>query len=212
MVVFLLELLKENTDDQSKIEELDRILNRPNINQDLVENEMKMELGYREKDFTEKIDVINRLNIPCESKKERLEKLLNKFTVSTNKLLYRIRSNQMDNIQNSNLLNMFSGIVIVWDNAKAHIAHHVRDIMDFLGVRISPLPVRCPDYNPIEYPWGDSKRETAKEPIDDENDLKNFFEEQFYTQTEKNNYSDYWFKLIHEKRKFYADKIKTSTI
>ena len=45
----------------------------------------------------------------------RLEKLLNKFTVSSNKLLYRLRTNQMDNITSSNLFNKFNDIVIVWD-------------------------------------------------------------------------------------------------
>ena len=65
-----------------------------------------------------------------------------------------------------------------------------------------PLPVRCPNYNPIEYTWRDTKRETAKEPIDDENELKNFFEQEFYTLTEENNYSDYWFNLITEKKVF----------
>jgi len=73
-------------------------------------------------DSLKKIDAINKLNIPCESKKERLEKLLNKFTVSSNKLLYRLRTNQMNNITSSNLFNKFNDIVIVWDNAKAHIA------------------------------------------------------------------------------------------
>jgi hypothetical protein len=212
MIIFLLELLKENTSDQSKIDELDSILSMNIVDSDFVEGEMKMELGYKEKDFTEKVDSINKLNISCESKKERLEKLLNRFTVSSNKLLYRLRSNQMDVISGSGLFKMFCDVVIVWDNAKAHIAHHVKDIMSFLGVRIVPLPVRCPNYNPIEYPWSDAKRETAKEPIDDENELKLFFKEQFCTLTEKNNYADYWFNLINEKREYYSDKLEIPAI
>ena len=67
-----------------------------------VENEMKMELAFKEEDFTQKIENINKLIIPCENKKEKLEKLLRKFTVSTNKLLYRLRANQIEKITSSN--------------------------------------------------------------------------------------------------------------
>ena len=112
---------------------------------------MKIELLYKEGSFTEKIDSINQQNISCEDKKGKLEKLLKTFTVSRNKLLYWLRSNQMETIINSGLFNKFKDIVIVWDNAPAHIANHVKDILNFLGVKIVPLPVRCPDYNPIEF-------------------------------------------------------------
>ena len=212
MVIFLLILLKKNIRDPKLIKELDFILNQNNMNQDFVENEMKMELAYKEENFTKKIDFINRQNIPCQNKKERLEKLLRNYTVSTNKLLYRLRANQMKNIKSSNLFNQFNDIVIVWDNAPPHIAHHVQEILKFLGVKLVPLPVRCPEYNPIEYTWKNDKYETAKEPIDDENELKNFFEKQFYELTEKNNFSDYWFDLIHKQRNYYAEEIKITTI
>lgn len=212
MVAFLLNLLKLNIQDQSMINELDYIINLDSMDYDFVKNEMIMELAYKEEDFTGKIDTINKLNIPCESKKEKLERLLRKFTVSSNKLLYRLRANQMKNIINSNLLNKFNDIVIVWDNAKSHIANHVKDILNLLGVKLVPLPVRCPEYNPIEYTWGDDKYQTAKEPIDDEKELEKFFEEEFYKLTEKNNYSDYWFDLINEKRRYYADEIEIPII
>lgn len=209
MVIFLLKLIKQNTNDQKIVKALDYILNLDNTDFDFVENEMKLELAYKEDDFTKKIKNINELNIPCENKKDKLEKLLRKYTVSTNKLLYRLRSNQIKNITASNLLNKFNDIVIVWDNAKAHIAHHVKDILKFLGVKLVPLPVRCPEYNPIEYTWNDNKYQTAKEPIDDENDLKKFFKKQFYELTEKNNYSDYWFDLIHKQRSYYVEELET---
>ena len=212
MILFVLELFKENATNPMVIKELDHILNMANMDSDLVVDEMKMELGFRDEDFTKKVDAINKLNISCEIKKEKLENLLNKFTISNNKLLYRLRSNQMENIINSNLFKKFDNFVIVWDNAKTHIANHVKNILDFLGVRISPVPVRCPDYNPIEYPWSDCKRETAKEPIDDEKELEIFFEKEFYSLTEKNNYSDYWFNLISEKRNKYSDKIEIPSI
>ena len=175
-----------------------------------VENEMKMELAFKEEDFTQKIENINKLIIPCENKKEKLEKLLRKFTVSTNKLLYRLRTNQIENITTSNLFKKFKDIVIIWDNAKAHIALHVKDILKFLGIKLIPLPVRCPEYNPIEYVWQDNKYQTAKEPIDDENELKKFFKEHFYELTEKNNYSNYWFDLIEKQRIKYAENLEIS--
>ena len=206
IILFLLELFKKNTTDKAKIKELSDILSMADIDPCFVENEMKMELGFQEEDFTAKIDRINKLNISCENKKSRLEKLLNRFTVSSNKLLHRLRFNQKNVITNSNLSNAFNDIAIVWDNAKSHIANHVKDILNFFGVKLAPLPIKCPSYNPIEYPWADIKRETAKEPIDDEDELKSFFEKQYYTQIEKGNYTDYWFNLISEKRKLYASK------
>jgi hypothetical protein len=207
MVIFLLELLRENTQDIDLKKEIDYILSHDKINPDFVENEMKMELLYKDGGFTEKIDSINQLNIPCEDKKGRLEKLLRTYTVSNNKLLYRLRSNQMEIIVNSSLYNKFNDIAIVWDNAPPHIANHVKDILNFLGVKLTALPVRCPDYNPIEYTWLDDKHETAKEPIDDENKLKKFFQELFYKLAEMNNYAGYWFKLIREKRKEYFGEL-----
>ena len=212
IVIFLLELLKKNTHNPELIKELNRILNLDNMDQNFVENEMKMELAYNEENFTKKIEAINQQNIPCASKKEKLEKLLRTFTISTNKLLYRLRANQMKNILSSNLLNKFNDIGIVWDNAPPHIAHHVKDILKLLGVKLVPLPVRCPEYNPIEYTWLHDKYQTAKEPIDDENELKKFFEKQFYELVEKNNYCGYLFDLIQDKRKYYAKEIEIPAI
>ncbi|MCC7552966.1 MAG: transposase [Methanobacteriaceae archaeon] len=51
------------------------------------------------------------------------------------------------------------------DNARVHIAKHVLNIAEFCGIKIIPLPPRCPEYNFIEYSWKDNKRETAKLPI-----------------------------------------------
>ncbi|MDR2624263.1 MAG: transposase [Methanobrevibacter sp.] len=119
--------------------------------------------------------------------------------------MYRLRSNQITNIKNSKLSKKFNKIVIIWDNAKSHISNHVKDILKILEVKLVPLPVRCPKYNPIEHTWKDNKYETAKEPIDNENHLKEFFERKFYELVEKNSYTNYWYDLIENKRNSYDD-------
>jgi hypothetical protein len=180
------------------------------MNPDIIEEEMKFELASKEKDFSKKIEIINSLKISCGDKKAKLESLLKKFTISNGKLMYRLRFNQIENIKNSNLFKKFNNIDIVWDNSKSHIANHVKDLINFLGAKLIHLPVKCPEYNPIELTWNDNKYQTAKEPIDDENELKNFFENEFYTAVEKNNYDSYWYNLIESKRNFYQNDLETS--
>jgi hypothetical protein len=206
IVIFILNLLKENTNNKNEIKELISILNHENMNPFFVEDQMKIELAYNENDFTKKIETINNLEIPCESKKNKLEKLLKNFTVSPLKLLAKLRSNQKEIIKSSKLHKCFDNIAIIWDNAPTHIAIHVKELLDFLGINLVPLPVKCPDYNPIEFSWNNTKYETAKEPINDENILKNFFKNKFYESVEKNNYTDYWYELIELGRKVYYDK------
>jgi transposase len=210
MMLFLLELLRENCVNEEDYIELNRLINLKNTNPELVKEEMKFELASKEKDFSKKVEAINDLDVSCEVKRDKLERLLGKFTVSNFKLMHRLRSNQRKNIENSSLYKKFRGVVIVWDNAKSHIAIHIKELLDFLGVKIVPLPVRCPEYNPIEQVWADNKYQTTKEPIDDENDLKNFFEEQFYDLVEINNYDGYWYDLIQSKRNFYQEYLKIS--
>jgi len=142
----------------------------------------------------------------------KLSRLLNKFSISDKKILYRLRTNQYKNIISSKLENKFNDIVIVWDNAKAHIANHIEELLWFLGVRILPLPVRSPQYNCIEFSWNHSKQNTAKECIDDENHLKNFFKESFYDCIEKNDYCSYWYDLIEYGRIFYKSEIENLSL
>jgi hypothetical protein len=210
--IFILEFLKENTTDDAISKEIDSVLNMENTKMELVEHDMKLELVSDGDELFKKIEAIKLLNIPSIDKKEKLDKLLRKFSVSSKKLFYRLRFNQLNNVNNSNLYKKFNDFVIVWDNAKPHIAIHVKNILEYLGVKIIPLPVKSPKYNPIEYPWKDVKRETAKEPIDSEIELKNFVEKEFYDVVNKNNYSDYWFKLIEEKRKKYFEELGISII
>jgi transposase len=211
ITIFLLELFIKNTDDEKIKKELNTILNDPNTNTDEVEKEMKLELALKEKDFSQKVHKINELKINCNEKWSKLDRLLNKFRISKPKLLFRLRTNQKENILNSNLKNTLNYISIVWDNAKTHISHHVKEILEFLGVNIIPLPVRCPEFNPIELTWKDCKYEIAKEPIDSEKDLKNFFENIYYESIEKNNYTSYWYEFIEDKRIDYKNYLGINT-
>ena len=212
MIIFILELLRANSTDGRKLEELNSLLNAVNTNEKLVEKEMQMELASKEKHLFQKIENIGKLKIHYNEKKKKIDKIIRSLTVSSRKLLYRLRKNQFDNITNSTLGKKFCKTAIVWDNAKSHIANHVKDILSFLGIKRVPLPVRSPQYNPIEYPWADDKYETAKEPIDSEKELKEFFSNEFYELVEKNNYTSYWYDLIPEKRNYYSDQLEITTI
>jgi hypothetical protein len=212
IIKFILEVLIENTTDMETLDELDKILNADNTDEKLVEKEMQMELASKESHLFKKIDYIGKLKISYKEKKKKIDKIIRSFTISSRKLLHRLRKNQFDNIMNSNLGKQFINTPIVWDNAKSHTANHVKEIFTFLGIIRVPLPVKSPEYNPIEYPWKDCKYETAKEPIDSEQELKEFFTTQFYDSVEKNNYTDYWYELIPEKREHYSNQLEITTI
>jgi transposase len=208
MIKFILELLKENTTNKKTIHEINLLLNADNTNENLVKKEMQMELASKEKNLFQKIKNIEKLKTSFEEKKEKIDKIIRSFTISKRKLLYRLRKNQFNNIINSKLSKQFINTGIVWDNAKAHIANHVKDLLTFFGIKIAPLPIKSPEYNPIEYSWSDNKRETAKETIDSENKLKEYFRNEFYQLVKKNNYTNYWYNLIPEKRNCYRNQLE----
>ncbi|MDR2624264.1 MAG: hypothetical protein LBC39_06840, partial [Methanobrevibacter sp.] len=70
VVNFILELLKENMLEENEICELEYLLNLENTDPKIVENEMKLELASKEKDFFHKIEFINKLKTSYEEKKE----------------------------------------------------------------------------------------------------------------------------------------------
>jgi hypothetical protein len=212
MTKFILELLKENTNDKKILKELNILLNADNTNEKIIEEEMQMELAYKEEHLFQKIENIRKLKISYKEKKEKIDKTIRSFTVSSRKLLYRLRKNQLNNVVNSKLYKKFNETAIVWDNAKSHIANHVKEILAFFGIKRSQLPVRSPQYAPIEFTWQDNKFETAKEPIDSENELIKFFSNKFYELVENNNYTHYWYDLIQEKRNYYSDQLGITII
>ena len=212
MTIVILKLLKENTDDEKTLTELNNLLNATNTNEKLVKEEMQKELASKEKRLFQKIDGIGKLKIPYEEKREEIDKIIRSFTVSSRKLLYRLRKNQFENITDSTLYKRFKKTAIVWDNAKAHIANHVKDILEFLGVKKIPLPVRSPQYDPIKFTWANDKYKTAKKPIDSVKELKKFFSNKFHELVEKNNYANYWYNLIPEKRNHYSGQLGITTI
>ena len=51
-------------------------------------------------------------------------------------------------------------LLVIWDGARAHHSHCVRDYLDTLGghIQIAFLPPYAPDLNPVEYLWAWLKR------------------------------------------------------
>ena len=51
-------------------------------------------------------------------------------------------------------------LLVIWDGARAHHSHFVRDYLDTLGghIQIAYLPPYAPDLNPVEYLWAWLKR------------------------------------------------------
>ncbi|KZX16119.1 hypothetical protein [Methanobrevibacter curvatus] len=61
------------------------------------------------------------------------------------------------------------------------------------------------------YSWRDNKCETAKKTIDSENKLKKYFKNKFHQLVKKNNYTNYWYNLIPEKRNYYRNQLGITT-
>ena len=51
-------------------------------------------------------------------------------------------------------------LLVIWDGARTHHSHFVRDYLDSLNghIQISFLPAYAPDLNPVEYLWAWLKR------------------------------------------------------
>ena len=51
-------------------------------------------------------------------------------------------------------------LLVIWDGARSHHSHHVRDYVDSLDghIQTAYLPPYAPDLNPVEYLWAWLKR------------------------------------------------------
>jgi transposase len=194
---YILNLMKENTINEKIKNEIDEVLNHENTEIDYIKEYIKSQIMDDEK-FNQKIEKIQKLSIDKYKKSDKITRLLNKIKVTSKKIDYQKRKNQETNILESNLKNKFKNYKILWDNARVHTSSHVKTVCDFLGIEIIQLPVKCPDYNPIEYPWADTKKSTAELPIDDEYILQKSFAENFYNHIKNNDYTNYFIKLVNK--------------
>lgn len=83
-------------------------------------------------------------------------------------------------------------IALLLDNLPSHKTDEVRETAESLNITLIYNAPYSPELNPIEFLWGDSKKETSRILIMREDEAISVYTETFNELTTQKNYADSW--------------------
>lgn len=191
----LIQLRIANCNDKNINEMLINIL----LDDDLDETRIFKELF----DLFEEIDVENEIitlieNTAC-SKKSLLSKIKNKVdSLNPNKSenVEEIQKNLIvEKLKESKLREILENekrIVLIADNYAVHRARLVKEACIVLNIKIVLLPTNSPQLNPIEQVWKSIKKFMSHFYLDNLEQMKQLFTEEFYRIVDNKSFFSNW--------------------
>lgn len=85
-------------------------------------------------------------------------------------------------------------IVLIWDNARAHLSKLVRRTARLLNIVLVFLPPYSPDLNPIEFIWKSIKKELSSKIFMTKEEVRDAVEEMFYKFSSSLSFAKSWVK------------------
>jgi len=87
-------------------------------------------------------------------------------------------------------------IVLIWDNARAHVSRLVRRTAYLLNIILVFLPPYSPDLNPIEFIWKSIKKELSSKCLMTKEEVRDAVEEMFYKFSSSLSFAKSWIRKI----------------
>jgi hypothetical protein len=193
-------LIKRNINQEDIVKQLNSLINAKDITDSEIKNYIQKEINPSDEEINEKIKKIGKKDISDSEKLNKTERLFKKREPTKEQINYYKLKKQKNNLFETDLEECFTDFKLFWDNATSHISKHTQKVCEYLGLKLHPFPVSCPDYNPIEKGWNNTKGKCAKIVIDDEETLQKVFEEKFHECVENNDYISYFIKLVNDLR------------
>lgn len=94
--------------------------------------------------------------------------------------------------------NPLGTIVLVWDNARAHLSKLVRRTAHNLDIVLVFLPPYSPDLNPIEFIWKSIKKELSSKCLMTKEAVRDVVEEMFYKFSSSLSFAKAWIQKFLE--------------
>jgi len=91
--------------------------------------------------------------------------------------------------------------VLLLDNLPSHKTPIVQETAESLNITLIYNAPYSPELNPIEFLWGDSKKETCRILIKTEGEVIAVYTEKFYELTAEKNYANPWVDKFIDKDK-----------
>jgi len=85
-------------------------------------------------------------------------------------------------------------IVLIWDNAKAHLSRLVRRTAQLLDIILVFLPPYSPDLNPIEFIWKSIKKELSSRFLMCKEEVRDAVEHSFYKFSSSLSFAKAWIR------------------
>jgi len=85
-------------------------------------------------------------------------------------------------------------IVLIWDNAKAHLSQLVRRTAQLLDIILVFLPPYSPDLNPIEFIWKSIKKELSSRFLMCKEEVRETVEDLFYKFSSSLSFAKAWIR------------------
>jgi len=85
-------------------------------------------------------------------------------------------------------------IIIIWDNAKAHLSRLVRRTAQLLDIILVFLPPYSPDLNPIEFIWKSIKKELSSRFLMCKEEVQETVENLFYKFSSSLSFAKAWIR------------------
>jgi putative transposase len=89
-------------------------------------------------------------------------------------------------------------IVLIWDNARAHLSRLVRKTARLLDIVLVFLPPYSPDLNPIEFIWKSIKKELSSKCLMTKAEVRDSVEQMFYRFSSSLSFAKSWIQKFLE--------------
>lgn len=83
-------------------------------------------------------------------------------------------------------------LILIWDNARAHLSRLVQRTAHLLDIVLVFLPPYSPDLNPIEFIWKSIKKELSTKCLMTKGEVRDVVEEMFYKFSSSLSFAKSW--------------------
>ncbi len=83
-------------------------------------------------------------------------------------------------------------IILIWDNARAHLSRLVQRTACLLNIILVFLPPYSPDLNPIEFIWKSIKKDLSSKCLMSKEEVRDIVEHLFYTFSSSQSFAKAW--------------------
>ena len=93
-------------------------------------------------------------------------------------------------------------IILIWDNARAHLSRLVQRTARLLDIALVFLPPYSPDLNPIEFIWKSIKKELSSKCLMTKGAVRDVVEEMFYKFSSSLSFAKSWIQKFLKSSSF----------